>query len=396
MGDAANLFEKLKKNLGNGKIVFGFVSASDKGLSEHEYPCYPNAADVAVTADAIGQGQTQKMYFALCHDSNVVDSFDIPDQLKPFVLLNRAMSGAMGLYTQEFKVCEASERVDRKKELIAAAIDLPPSYGSLAAYITTVCYYNTNHNVGGAILPKAYTKVLRSILELDDTVSDREITRAVYLAGHAVDKRLSLIGFFTENPGFSRPQSCDALVTATFDSWAKIRKDMIPANTHAYSALKVLLGKAVQCGFAIFKEATRGIELLTAARIQILENGPLLHPGARYLLDKESIAFEQVEEIKQYIGIFGGFCKHAGLAKTITSVPQYAALIETHQDVKWNSLGDLISSGVEADPTVAKAAYSIYTGGSLGLTADPIGKPESFSEDYEAIVERYNEASKLN
>lgn len=374
-----DFFSSLRKIIGNGEIVFGFVASADKGLEPNEYiittrtpgPFQESVAATLLDGDMAG----------FIRDAERVESFNIPDLLKPFVVAGRMWTTTLGYLGEETQ--EATENLPGSKhpvpESLQRALELGPQIGTLPIYITTVMYYNTNHNTGGIKLPKGYLKVIKSCLNLKGEVTDEEITRAVYLGGHGADKRLTLRSYGEIAQNLRRPNTFGSAVVGKMDSWAKTRAKLHPAGTHSLGVLSVVLNKICSVGLAGFSPVPAAIDVLSAAIQEYKASPHMFHPGAKYLFGGDPIALHNVEEVKYYIGYFGRFCMELDYCKSIYGSPQYKALAEEHGDLAWQQIGRGLSRSKTISVEAAVSAMRACGNPLAELIPDPKDDPQDYA-----------------
>lgn len=379
------------KAVGNGKLVFGFVSAVDKGLEENEYVVTSRLPGEFAEAEKMVHSESDVV--AMSYDAVRVQGFNVAHSLKPLVLAARWYTVISGCLGHESAVLEKA-RLDQMAsldeggmEIMTKALEIDKSVAALPIYITTVMYFNSNHNTGGNVLPKGFTKILRTVHNLDQTVDDSQITRAVYLAGHAADKRLTLRSFEGANVGLIRPQTYGEVVKADFDSWAKVRAQLRPAGTHVVGALLVVLHKLAAMGLSGMNPVPQAMSSLSLAVGLMNKNPNLFHPGAKFLYGADPVALSNVDDLKVHLGFFGGFCEELGICKSVYSAPQYKHLAEAHSDPGWTAMGRTLNKSAEATVANAKAAM-LAVGASLGQDVpDPTKQSEEYLEYHNQAME---------
>ena len=265
-------------------------------------------------------------------DATQVEAFctdqGIPNELRSFIAGSRANAFACGWITAESVIDTVVRTAADSEGMLAAhahileAASLGLQVVSLATYITTVNFYNTNHNTGGTTLPAAFLRTIRCVLNLPLTVSDGDITTAVRLAGHASDKRITLrhfieLGSFNTG-GFVQVPSYRPNYTPAMDNWALVRSHMQPAGIHIYGVLKETLAIVARNGLGGMSPVPEARTLLQAVGAEIEAAGPAAHPGARYLFGVDPVAGFQISEMKAMFGEIGGFLITSRKGNTIT------------------------------------------------------------------------------
>jgi len=158
---------------------------------------------------------------------------------------------------------------------------------------------------------------------------------------------------------------------------------MSPAGTATLSILRVLLNEVASCGLLGLAPAPEAVNELSKGLAEYNRTPMAFHPGAKFLYDVDPIVLTIAENLKSYIGIFGGFCMSANLAVSITSARHLSKMITERRDVRWSSLGKYFARGVEAtDEVVQAAARSVDA-----FAGDKIPDPSKDVEGYKAAVD---------
>lgn len=390
-----------KEAQGNGKHQMGFVTSTDPGLKPEEYILVPTSFTFAdksnVTSDTYADADSAaKLYAAVCiYDAQRVAAMvDVPSVLKAFVLANRANTIVRGKATAKeveiatVKVDDAGvDKIIADNPWVKDALAMNPQHGTYAIYTTAVMFYTTNHNVGGKGLPKGFLKPVRTMLNLPDTVTSEQITRAVYLAGHASDKRITLRDILP-------PAGANALVVVDasnpvigmqMDSWAarRVGADMLPANVHVLGVLKVLLTKVGSYGLLGFKPAPAAVQALKAAYARLGTAPWMFHPGAQFLFGADCVTLAEVEDLKVFVGIFADWANNANVCQSVTAPEHTQRLAGEHSIAAWRAAGKSLAKGVEMDQEALKAAMTAV-GASTGTG---IPDPAADAPGYKAAVD---------
>jgi hypothetical protein len=165
---------------------------------------------------------------------------------------------------------------------------------------------------------------------------------------------------------------------------------MLPAGCAVLGLLRVVLDKVAKCGLIGFSPAPAAVELLASAVSSYKANPGSFHPGAAYLFDCNVTTLSDIEDLKGYLAIFGGFCSAAGLCPTVTTVPHIRQLIAERNDPKWLNLGKMFAKGVDISKESmesAAAAYGVTTG---GVIPDPKVDSAGYKVAADAICDRLN------
>lgn len=398
--DLALVTKSATRTAANGALTFGFVSSTDPGLSLSEFVMVPHgstrASHGARPSAVPDNGFASAFRDCLLSDALTVNSLHIPDALKPFVAANRAYCFAAG-YLGDESVEEAAPTDDAiKNQVVTAcphvsvAANINPQIGTLGIFFCTMNYYTSNHNTTGAHLPKGQIKVLKTVIPNIETLTSDQITRAVYLAGHHADKRLTLKSCL-ETSIVNKLQAVDsyrAVTIAETDAWAAMRVggEMAPAGTAVLGLLKVVLNEVAKLGLLGIAPAPQAIADLAAGVSTFRRHPEAYHPGARHLFGIDPISLADVENLKVHLATFGGFCLAAGLAVSVTSSPHIKKLIEEKKDSFWFGLGKRFAKGVSASEDVVMSAMSAM-GTSFGTNVpNPVVDAAGYKVSVDALA----------
>lgn len=406
-GDLALVTVCATKAASNGALTFGFVSSTDPGLTAAEFVTVPHGSVRAALGDRKASvpdaGFAGAFRDCLLSDAPTVSSFHISDALKPFVAANRAYCFAAG-YLGDESVEEAAPTDDaRKAEVIAScphvilAANMNSQVGTLGVFFCTMNYYTSNHNTTGAYLPKGQIKVLKSVIPNIENLPNDQITRAVYLAGHHADKRLTLKSCLETGIAakLQAVHSYRPVTIADTDAWAAMRVggEMAPAGTAVLGLLKVVLNEVAKLGLLGLAPAPQAVADLTAGVNTFKLHPEAYHPGARHLFGIDPISLADVENLKVHLATFGGFCLSAGLAVSVTSSPHIKKLIEEKKDGYWFNLGKKFAKGVNPnDDTVFSAMGAMGTAFGTNIP-DPTVDPAGYKASVDALAAVLNNIS---
>jgi hypothetical protein len=396
------LFNSAKKSANNGIYEYGFVSNVDPGLNRSQFIQIPHGETTTTFSTRASDVEDDEYYerFAECllYDAKTVASFTIPEDCKSFCAANRAHLYASGMLSDadnaEVIVAPAVLTDSQKEQIVAdhdfvlRASDLNRQVGTIANFCCSTNYYQTNHNTAGDHLPIGHCRAIRACTNWPERITNKDITDTVYLAGHAGDKRLTLRSIVSKDVSkdLKKVNNYGECYEAKSDVWAAFRigKDMLPAGTAIVGILKVLLTKVGDCHLLGISPAPRAIQILQTAFNLIKTNPGSFHPGSYYLFGTGMTVLSDLEDLRTYVGIMGGFCKHAGYCPTIVNVPHIAKLIAERSNSQWNSMGQKFASGVEYDDATFQAAVS--TGG-VGL-GNAIPNPAEDSAGYASAAQK--------
>jgi hypothetical protein len=390
----AALVVAAREAAGNGDTVFGFIGSTEKGLRHDEFVVVPHGsvrrnfglADKKRAGFAIG---FQNSYIdCLYSDAERIAGLVEDEAMLPYVAANRAYAFAHGWLTDETVVSAVPLTDDERDRILkvcphlAIACTVKANTGTLASFVTTACYWCTEHNTSGSTLPKGHYNAMVTATGVVDKTPNRQITSATYLAGHASDKRLTLRSMLPPSAvrHLRQPKVYCPVITAGLDKWAALRTegDFLPAGTAIIGILKVYLHEVGKCGLLGFSPGPAATLALTAAYTSVASNPCAYHGGSKYLFDIDPISIVGVEDLKHYVGLFGGFCQAAGLCPSATAPKHIQELIGAHQEPAWVNAGKLFASGAEIDNTkVAAAAATV--GATVGTDApDPTDDAEGY------------------
>lgn len=361
-----------RTSAGNGGVVFGFVSSTDPGLSRNEYVVVPAGSTMVprgVRPQDVDDPDFPVAFLeCLLSDAATVASFSVPDGIKPWIAANRAYSYAAGYLGSESIVAgnaytdlEKATIISTYAHLIPSA-SITPGPGTLGVFLCSMNYFCSNHNTTGSMLPKGQLKAIRASVPAALVLTNEQITRACYLAGHACEKRITL-KFILPNGMNNRLLPADAfreVASASADAWATVRlsNGLAPAGTAILGLLKVCLTEVAKCGLLGIRPAPQAVNDLKAGVALVYKNPCAYHPGARYLFGIDPVVLADVENLKHHLGVFGGFCFSAGLATSVTASVHVAQMINERKDPFWFNLGKKFAKGVEASDAAVNAAMS--------------------------------------
>lgn len=378
------------KMAGNGELTYGFVASSDKGLAESEFVRIPNTIlpGPFVESNKVPHDNKVKHSQVIICDAERVNGFQIHDSLKGFVLAGRASQVLYGVLGEEYVhvPLPTDEEANRWMTVpfVKQALSLGPDIATLPHYITTVNYYQTNHNTGGSVLQKGYIRAIRSSLGLalpdEGGPSEAEITRAVYLAGHSADKRLTLRSFLASDAPLKTPTVLSTFVKGKHDQWAATRRVLKPAGTHVLSTLGVLLEKVTRYGLAGLKPVPDAIDTLAAGIMEYKHNPWIFHPGAEYLFTgiTNPVTLSGLADLKTYVGIFASMMREAGQCASVLSAAHVRELARQHNLPEWDAIGRKIAAGAQADIPTAEAALKAVGVTSAESFPDPAKQPSAY------------------
>jgi hypothetical protein len=388
MTDRASIVASARAAAGNGKTIFGFIGSTEKGLKPDEYVMIPHGSTLmpfveANTDDAGFEADFQNAYIeCLFSDAARVATLSVDPELLPFVASNRAFAFAHGYLTEEAVVAPVALTDTDKDALItshphiAQAAGIKANVGTLATFITSACYWTTEHNTSGPRLPKGHYKAIMVAATTRAKLDNPRVTDGAYVAGHGSDKRLTLRSLLPPDAvaQLRTPRVFRPVVIADKDKWAKLRteSEFLPAGTAILGLLRVFLHEVGKCGLLGFSPAPQAVTELKDAYDDVKLDPCAYHGGAKYLFNLDPIAIVGIENLKKYTGIFGGFCQAAGFAISATAPSHIQELINTHKDPAWEGAGKLFATGAKIDDAKVKAAAS-SVGASLGFSIpDPV------------------------
>jgi len=370
---------------GNGRVAFGFISNTDPGLDRGEFVCIPygpaRAAYTSIGKDVNAPNVADNYLACLLTDAHVVGNMAIADTAKPWIASNRAYAYALGYLTEEVVMHPAALTIAEKNTLVAAhahvveAATIRSDVGTLATFITTLGYYQSNHNTFGTKLPGNMVKAIDSAYSKMASLDVITKTKACYLAGHASDKRITL--------GWTLPTAVAArlvrptvflpAVEANMDAWARQRtgESMVPAGTAILQVTMIVIGEVVKNGLHGIAPAPQAIVDLKAGVELYKSNITRYHPGANYLFGLNPLALSDIENLKHHFTTFGSFCMAAGFASSITKAPHYAKMITDNRDSTWWNMGKLFAKGVVASDEMVKAAAKAVGNQMSAAIPDP-------------------------
>jgi len=398
----AEVLAASKAAQGNGKHQMGFVTSTDPGLKPNEYIVVPpsfkfDKPSKTTAAGYADQDAAATTYAAVCvYDGRRVAEFTrVPEVLKPFVLANRANTIVRGKASKnEVEISSAGlsdaavDKAIADYPWIMDAIRMNVQHGTYAIYTTAVMYYTTNHNIGGKLLPKGMTKPVRTFLNLPDTVTAAQISDAVYLAGHASDKRITLKDILPEAGGDAllEVMASGVPIDMQLDSWAgrRVGSDMLPANVHVLGVLKVLLTKVASYGLIGFQPAPSALAALKAAYTKLGTAPWVFHPGAQYLFGEDCVTMAETEDLKVFVGIFADWAMAATVCQSVTAPEHIVRLAGEHSIAAWRAAGKSLAKGVEMDQDTLKAAMSAVG----ATTGDGIPSPKDDAAGYKTAAEK--------
>ena len=163
--------------------------------------------------------------------------------LAAYVRANRAMTAALGWRATSSTGASAGEwkigadPPSMGRVMKSQGMDFIAQYkmqaSTSAVVFATVNYWATNHHTGGAKLPVAQLKAVRTILSLDSATSDADITAAVYLAGHVADKRIVLQALLPTGIASSLVTVSTVIPSAypSLDIWTDLRTKALTSGT---------------------------------------------------------------------------------------------------------------------------------------------------------------------
>ena len=384
--------------LNNGRFQYGFVVEADKGLRVAEYVPYGSVRNIQEDIREFPEDNTFAADYVACllSDASTVEAVcteaDIDVELWPLVAAGRASSFACGWLGSESVAAQAAVP-DEAAVLdayghVAEASLIGIQVATIVTYICTVNYFNTNHNTGGPTLPKSYLRTIRSVLGLNINISDRDVTTAVRLGGHASDKRLILRHFIGLEEDLVQVRSYMPNYFPAFDSWATIRSEMRPAGTHIIGVLKEILKVINVHGLSGFSPAPDALALWERESERVDNAGPHAHPGARFLFGIDPVGGFAITEAKEYVGKLGVFCVAARKANSITTAPHIQEIIREHGLEAWRAMGTTIRDGLAIDMTRANAAMRAVNAVGVEGIADPTQNPVGYQVYNTAVAAR--------
>lgn len=399
--------ERAKRATGNGTIQYGFIAATDKGLSEDQFTMVPHGSERRVYGrDEYLHGREgfeDDVTDCLISDAKVVSSIGVDNLLLPYVAATRAVIYAAGYLGEEHTVSPVEHDDGSANAVIATyphvakAAELGLQEASFGAYTTAVLFWTTGHNTGGHSLPRGYIKAITTFLQLDPNFDKAKITDAVYKAAHGTDKRITLrfILWKAAADALVDAQSFFPAIIPTQDAWAQLRtspgKDgaLTSANIGLIDVLIVLIKTALDYGFAGMKPMPNMMNDLCRALDEKKHAPHLFHNGAQYLFGKEKRTLILINNLKVHTGVLIGFCTHAGLQPSLTSAVHLQALGQAHGLAAWNSAGDTISKGQDMTPEMAKACLSAVGAAVADHVPDPVAHPDGYKKYSSKTVDNF-------
>lgn len=389
---------------GNGRLTMGFVGSADPGLPRAKWIRIPHASKTqkfnVVPRNTDKPSVADLFAECIFTDAEIVAAENFPEPLRAFASANRAYAFAYGYVTKEAQVAGAA-LTDSVRDTIATnfpfvkdAADMKPDTGTLATLLCSLNYWASNHNTTGICLPKGQIKIIRNVLSLPESVTDMQITDSAYFGGHGSDKRLTLRSILpsAEVSRLSTPDVYSPCVIASMDAWASKRTtgSLLPAGTAVVGLLKVFLGHVARCGLLGFAPAPQAVLTLEAAAKALETNPGNFHPGAQYLFGVDVDTLSMIEDLKQYVAIFGGFCMAARLAPSAWSPAHVQTLIGERGDVQWNNIGKRFAKGVEISEEAVKAAAGKFGAVVHTNIPDPSSDADGYKRETSKFVTTLN------